>query len=272
MVLHLSDRAVDLDTGRLGDGAELRPMELEGSGTSPPGPTRPCRTASCWSQSGGTPADRAAPPSTARSTACARSSVYRQPPPPPHRLRPGGGGPLAARRGDRSAETTLLHGMSAGGLLVGPALNQSPGLCAAVFAVVPFVDLLTAMLDPSLPLTTAEYEEWGDPAGPRGVPHDAVLLSLRQRPGAALPRHAGGRPSLEDPLVPYWGPVKWVARLRERATAGDLLLSVRSEAGHFGPSGRYRGMEAAARHYAWILDRLGLADTLPRDPCSLTRR
>jgi oligopeptidase B len=161
-------------------------------------------------------------------------------------------------------ETTLLHASSGGGLMLGPALNQSPGLCAAVFALVPFVDLLAAMLDPSLPLTTAEYEEWGDPLADPGVFHRMLSYCPCENVRAQAYPDMLVVASLEDPRVPYWGPVKWVARLRERATAGEFLVSVRSEAGHFGPPDRYRGAEAGAQYDAWILDRLGLADTAPR--------
>lgn len=162
-------------------------------------------------------------------------------------------------------ETTVLHASSGGGLMLGPALNQTPGLCSAVFALVPFVDLVAAMLDPALPLTTAEYEEWGDPRDP-----DVLHRMLAYCPYVNVGAHAYPDmlvvASLEDPRVPCWGPVKWVARLRERAAAGAFLVEVRSEAGHFGPSGRYLRMEATSRYHAWVLDRLRLADATPRRP------
>jgi oligopeptidase B len=167
-------------------------------------------------------------------------------------------------------ETTLLHGSSGGGLMIGPALNQAPGLCAAVYAAVPFVDLLAAMLDPSLPLTTSEYEEWGDPRDPEVFHRMRSYCPYENVRAQAYPDMLVVA-AQEDPRVPCWGPVKWVARLRERATAGEFLVVVRSEAGHAGAPDRYRGAEASAQYHAWVLDRLGLAQTPLRRARTISR-
>jgi oligopeptidase B len=131
-----------------------------------------------------------------------------------------------------------------------------------VLALVPFVDLLAAMLDPSLPLTTVEYEEWGDPRDPAAF-HRMLSYCPYENVRAQPYPDMLVVTSLEDTRVPCWGPVKWVARLRERATAGEFLVVVRSEAGHFGPPDRFRGALAGAQYNAWVLDRLGLAETPP---------
>lgn len=149
-----------------------------------------------------------------------------------------------------------LHGASAGGLLVGAVLNARPDLFGAIVAEVPFVDVLNTMLDPSLPLTEYEYEEWGNPQEPeafatirRYAPYENV------RPQAYPPLLATA--GLNDPRVPYWEAAKWVARLRLNQTASaPILLKVDLESGHAGPSGRYREWEEIAFVQAFILHHL----------------
>ena len=149
-----------------------------------------------------------------------------------------------------------IRGGSAGGLLMGAVVNLRPDLAAAVAAHVPFVDCLTTMLDPSLPLTVIEYEEWGNPrdaevyAYMRGYsPYDNVAAADHP----AILVTAG----LNDPRVGYWEPAKWVARLRERTTGSrPILLRTELGAGHGGPSGRYDAWREEALVLAFLIDRL----------------
>ncbi|SEM69587.1 S9 family peptidase [Halomonas caseinilytica] len=173
---------------------------------------------------------------------------------------------LAARdalvdQGVSDGERIVAHGASAGGLLVGASLNLSPErFCAAVLDV-PFVDVLRTMLNPELPLTTAEYSEWGDPNDP----------SVRQRLQAYSPLdNLPDRPwppvflqgSWHDTRVAYWEPAKLYARLSELAGPGHTpppLLRTDMEAGHGGASGRFKAWHDHAREDAFILWALGKA-------------
>ncbi|MEM9172812.1 MAG: prolyl oligopeptidase family serine peptidase, partial [Pseudomonadota bacterium] len=148
-------------------------------------------------------------------------------------------------------------GGSAGGLLMGVVINDAPELFAGVVAKVPFVDVVTTMLDDQLPLTTGEYDEWGDPNNAdtyhfllRYSPYD----NIREQRYPNLLITAG----LHDSQVQYFEPAKWVARLRERST-GDALLMLKTEmdAGHSGASGRFESLHEIAREYAFLI---GLAD------------
>jgi oligopeptidase B len=146
------------------------------------------------------------------------------------------------------------RGASAGGLLMGAVANLRPDLFGTVLAGVPFVDALTTILDPSLPLTVGEWEEWGNPVEDAEVyrymksysPYDNVA-ALDYPPILAL----GG---LNDPRVSYWEPAKWVLRLRERTTSGKpVVLQTEMGAGHGGPSGRYDAWRREAFVLAWVL-------------------
>jgi oligopeptidase B len=155
-------------------------------------------------------------------------------------------------------EQLAIMGGSAGGLLMGAVLNAAPGLAMAAVAQVPFVDVVTTMLDTSIPLTTNEWEEWGDPRQPADF--DRMLAwspydNVRAQPYPDLLVTSG----LHDPRVQYWEPTKWVARLRERARgAPEILLKTYMGAGHAGSSGRYGRLEDTALVYAWLLDRWDL--------------
>lgn len=160
-------------------------------------------------------------------------------------------------------ERTVADGGSAGGLLVGAALNLAPDAFGGVLAGVPFVDALTSMLDPSLPLTVTEWDEWGDPL------HDAEVYSYMRSysPYENIPDDASHYPqvlattSFNDTRVMYVEPAKWVARLR--AAGAPALLKIEMQAGHGGVSGRYAAWEQIAFEHAWILQVLGLADSKP---------
>ncbi|CAI0692397.1 Protease 2 [Serratia quinivorans] len=144
-------------------------------------------------------------------------------------------------------------GGSAGGLLMGAIINQAPQLYNAVVAQVPFVDVLTTMLDDSIPLTVGEYEEWGNPNQPQ-----AYALIKSYSPYDNVGKHAYPNllvtSGLYDSQVQYWEPAKWVAKLR-RFKQGDsvLLLATDMTAGHGGKSGRLTRLENSALEYSFIM-------------------
>ncbi len=156
----------------------------------------------------------------------------------------------------------VTRGLSAGGLLQGAVFSQAPQRWAGVIAEVPAVDILTTMLDPSIPLTINEWDEWGDPRKP-----DEYQWLLAYSP-YDNPPPAGTRPdllvtgALHDSRVMVWEPAKWVAALRETDPAWSPRCLFRVELGqgaHAGPSGRYGHLRYEAEIYAWALDRFGLA-------------
>ncbi|MFG3703259.1 S9 family peptidase [Micromonospora sp. NPDC047670] len=163
------------------------------------------------------------------------------------------------KAGWTATDRLVARGASAGGLLMGAVANLAPDAFAGIVAQVPFVDALTSILDPSLPLTVTEWEEWGNPLDDpevyaymksytpyenvRAVDYPAILAVT----------------SLNDTRVLYHEPAKWIARLRAVAPQGDYLLKTEMGAGHGGPSGRYDAWREEAFVNAWILDRLGRA-------------
>ena len=171
---------------------------------------------------------------------------------------------LAARY--TSTERLAIMGGSAGGLLVGAVLNLRPELFHAAIAKVPFVDTLNTMLDPTLPLTIAEYEEWGNPEQEefyRYIRSYSPYDNVAPRRYPALLVTAG----LNDPRVSYWEPAKWVARLRALRTDSNLLLlKTDMGSGHFGPSGRYEGIREVAFDYAFLLRTMNDQSALTASP------
>jgi oligopeptidase B len=159
-------------------------------------------------------------------------------------------------RGYGHPSKVFALGASAGGLLVGAVLNSRPDLFRGAVTHVPFVDIVTTMLDESLPLTTGEYEEWGDP---RVKEHYEYMLSYSPYDNVA-PReypHLLVTAGLHDSQVQYWEPAKWVAKLRATKTGDSrLLLKTNLDAGHHGASGRYRHHRETAFEYAFLLDLL----------------
>ena len=151
-------------------------------------------------------------------------------------------------------------GGSAGGLLMGAVINMEPGLFHGVVAQVPFVDVLTTMLDESIPLTAGEYDEWGNPNDPNYYeyirsysPYDNILP-------VKWP-HLLVIAGLHDSQVQYWEPAKWVAK--RRATFNDerrLLLKTNMDAGHGGVTGRYQQYRELALQYTFLLDIAGLVE------------
>ncbi len=151
-----------------------------------------------------------------------------------------------------SKEHLYTSGGSAGGLLMGAVVNMRPDLWHGVIAGVPFVDVLTTMSDPSIPLTTNEYDEWGNPANKESYfymksysPYDNV--SKQAYPNMLITT------GLHDSQVQYFEPAKWVAKLREMKTdKNKLLLHTDMEAGHGGASGRFKALKDRAREYAFL--------------------
>jgi oligopeptidase B len=159
-----------------------------------------------------------------------------------------------------AAEKLFAMGRSAGGLLMGAISNMRPDLFKGVVAEVPFVDVVTTMLDASIPLTTGEYDEWGDPNQKKSYdymlsysPYDNV--ERKAYPAMLI---TGG---LHDSQVQYWEPAKWAAKLRELKTDNNrLLLKTNMDAGHGGASGRFRRHRETAFSYVFLLDLAGIGE------------
>ena len=165
---------------------------------------------------------------------------------------------LVAARYTSTNRLTILGG-SAGGLLVGAVLNLRPELFHAAIAKVPYVDTLNTALDPTLPLTVAEYEEFGNPAEKEFYDYIKSYGPYENVRAQAYPTMlvTGG---LNDPRVSYWEPAKWVAKMRALKTdSNTLLLKTNMGSGHFGPSGRYEGIKEVAFDYAFLLWALQIA-------------
>jgi len=153
----------------------------------------------------------------------------------------------------------VISGGSAGGLLMGAVTNMRPDLFRAVVAYVPFVDVINTMLDPTLPLTTQEYIEWGNPNEKAAY---VYMRSYDPYSNVAKKPYPNMlvRTSLNDSQVGYWEGVKWVAKLRANTTSTNpILLKVNMGAGHGGASGRYDALKDVAFDYAYMLRQWGLA-------------
>ena len=161
--------------------------------------------------------------------------------------------------GITSPDRLVAQGGSAGGLLMGAVANLAPRYFAGILAEVPFVDPLTTILDPSLPLTVTEWDEWGDPL------HDPEVYAYMRSYSPLENVHATHYPrilavtSLNDTRVYFVEPAKWVAKLRE--VGADALLKTEMAAGHGGVSGRYNAWRERAFAYAWVVDALGAHPT-----------
>ena len=160
--------------------------------------------------------------------------------------------------GYTSKEHLYASGGSAGGLLMGAIINMAPELYNGVVASVPFVDVVTTMLDDSIPLTTGEYDEWGNPNEAEYYnyiksysPYDNV--EAKKYPNMLVTT------GLHDSQVQYWEPAKWVAKLRDLKTDKNiLLLQTNMDAGHGGASGRFEALKEVAMDYAFLLDLEGI--------------
>jgi oligopeptidase B len=157
-----------------------------------------------------------------------------------------------------SNDRLVIQGGSAGGLLVGAVANMRPDLFKAVIAQVPFVDVMNTMLDASLPLTTGEYIEWGNPNDKEAFdymikysPYDNV--KAQKYPNMLI------ETSLNDSQVPYWEGAKFAAKIREMKTGDNMiLLKTNMGAGHGGSSGRYDKLKEVAFDYAYALSQVGI--------------
>jgi len=157
-----------------------------------------------------------------------------------------------------SEEKLFANGGSAGGLLMGACMNLQPELYKGVIANVPFVDVVTTMLDETIPLTTSEYDEWGNPNNEKYYhymlsysPYDNV--EAKDYPALLVTT------GLHDSQVQYWEPAKWVAKLRELKTDDNpLLFHINMDYGHGGASGRFQWIRDTALEYAFIFDQLGM--------------
>ena len=163
-------------------------------------------------------------------------------------------------RGYTAAGRIAAAGGSAGGMLMGAVVNQRPDLFGCVVAHVPFVDVLNTMLDDTLPLTTMEYNEWGNPNDAEYYEYIRAYSPYDNVRAQAYPPMlvTGG---ISDPRVTYWEPAKWVARLRAtRTDANPLLLKINMDAGHAGASGRFERIKEVAEEYAFILHALEMVE------------
>ena len=157
-----------------------------------------------------------------------------------------------------SSQHLYAMGGSAGGLLMGAIINEAPELYKGIIAAVPFVDVVTTMLDNSIPLTTGEYDEWGNPNDKLYYdyiksysPYDNI--EQKNRP------HIFVTAGLNDSQVQYWEPAKWVAKLRELKTdSNQLLLKTNMDAGHGGASGRFESLKEDAEEFAFLLGLEGI--------------
>ncbi|HIA12729.1 MAG TPA: S9 family peptidase [Flavobacteriales bacterium] len=159
-----------------------------------------------------------------------------------------------------SGDSIFAAGGSAGGLLMGAVINLRPDLFKAILASVPFVDVVTTMLDESIPLTTGEFDEWGNPKEKKYYeymltysPYDNV--EAKDYPAMLITT------GLHDSQVQYFEPAKWVAKLRDMKTDDNLLLlHTNMDAGHGGQSGRFRRNKETALEYAFLLDQIGITE------------
>ena len=157
-----------------------------------------------------------------------------------------------------SSKQLYAMGGSAGGLLMGAIINYRPDLWNGIVAAVPFVDVVTTMLDETIPLTTGEFDEWGNPKEEEAYnyiksysPYDNI--ESKEYPNMLVTS------GLHDSQVQYWEPTKWVAKLRDlKADNNTLLLKTNMEAGHGGASGRFEGLKETALEYAFIFDLEGI--------------
>jgi oligopeptidase B len=157
-----------------------------------------------------------------------------------------------------SKDRLVIEGGSAGGLLMGVVTNMRPDLFKAVVNHVPFVDVINTMLDPSLPLTVGEFEEWGNPKDPEQYaymksysPYDNI--QAKDYPPILV------KTSFDDSQVMYWEPAKYVAKLRATKTdKNPLIFKVNMAGGHGGSSGRYDRLKEVAFDYAFMLTMLGI--------------
>ena len=161
--------------------------------------------------------------------------------------------------GYAAPDRVAAWGRSAGGLLMGAVVNMAPDDYEVILTHVPFVDVVTTMLDETIPLTSNEWDEWGDPREPEAYAYMLSYSPYDNVEAQAYPAMFVGT-GLWDSQVQYFEPAKWVARLRDRGTGNEpLVFRTNMEAGHGGKSGRFNKYREAAEYYAFMLDQLGVA-------------
>ena len=164
------------------------------------------------------------------------------------------------QQGYAAKDRVAAHGGSAGGLLMGAVANMAPADYRVILSQVPFVDVVTTMLDPSIPLTTNEYDEWGNPEQKKFYDYMLAYSPYDNLKAQAYPAMFVGT-GLWDSQVQYWEPAKYVARLRDVDTSDrTVVFRTNMEAGHGGKSGRFRRYREQAEMYAFMLDQLGVAE------------
>ncbi|MGX5672540.1 S9 family peptidase [Thermomonas fusca] len=162
------------------------------------------------------------------------------------------------KEGYAAPDRVAAHGGSAGGLLMGAIANMAPDRYRVILSQVPFVDVVTTMLDPTIPLTTNEYDEWGNPEQKAFYDYIVTYSPYDNLEAKAYPAMFVGT-GLWDSQVQYWEPAKYVARLRDLNTSAEpVIFRTNMEAGHGGKSGRFRRYREQAEMYAFMLDRLGV--------------
>jgi oligopeptidase B len=162
------------------------------------------------------------------------------------------------KEGYSAPDRVAAHGGSAGGLLMGAIANMAPDKYRVILSQVPFVDVVTTMLDPSIPLTTNEYDEWGNPEQKKYYEYIVTYSPYDNLEAKAYPAMFVGT-GLWDSQVQYWEPAKYVARLRDLNTSSEpVVFRTNMEAGHGGKSGRFRRYREQAEMYAFMLERLGV--------------
>ena len=163
------------------------------------------------------------------------------------------------KQGYAAKDRVAAHGGSAGGLLMGAVANMAPDKYRVILSQVPFVDVVTTMLDASIPLTTNEYDEWGNPSLQKYYDYMLSYSPYDNLKAQAYPAMFVGT-GLWDSQVQYWEPAKYVARLRDVDTGTQpILLRTNMDAGHGGKSGRFRKYRELSEMYAFALDQLGVA-------------
>jgi oligopeptidase B len=163
-----------------------------------------------------------------------------------------------------SSDRLAIEGGSAGGLLIGAVVNMRPDLFQAAISRVPFVDVINTMLDPTLPLTVGEFEEWGDPRVREQYEYIRSYSPYDNIAAKAYPAMLV-KTSFNDSQVMYWEPAKYVERLRATKTdSNPLIFKVNMAGGHGGSSGRYDKLRETAFDYAFLLKELHVVDASPK--------
>jgi len=162
--------------------------------------------------------------------------------------------------GYTSPDRLYARGGSAGGLLMGAIVNMAPELYNGISTRVPFVDVVTTMLDETIPLTASEWDEWGDPREQNFYEYMLSYSPYDQVKRQAYPNILVTT-GLHDSQVQYWEPAKWVAKLRDHKTDDKLMILVTDmKAGHSGKTGRFQRLEDAALYYAFFLELEGITE------------